>query len=464
MGKIQRMTLSLAPPWPLGGDPVLRARAEAGPDLLGVLAQNLQVFPPVYFVAALLYRLFEHMRARAIQRRVARASEASSAIPRFIQLAPSSVPGDGVTQSMLYIAELLAELGYASQVHAGRVPPALRDHIRPLTELTPTSADWLFYHHAVGSPLGDYLIAWPGNKLLIYHNITPPEFFAPNHPWIALLRLGREQLQHWRCDGRFMAVLADSRFNADELRQIGYSRVAEIPLLLDPARWMRMSWDQSLVECRRHLFTVLFVGRIVENKRQIELVALFDDFRRACPRPCELVLVGDTSSQEYARRLRAEIERRKLQGYVTLAGRLPDSDLVAVYRSADAYVSLSAHEGFGMPLVEAVALGVPVLAQAAGAVAETLGSESEIFPQGASESIVQALLRLATDPNESERVRQRQRSGLSRYERARVRGDLAHWLGTLGVPPPGHDHLVGVPGLQEEWFTRGGPAPESHDA
>lgn len=383
----------------------------------------------------MLYRLSERLRASAIHRRAKRASKAPSAIPRFIQLAPSSAPGDGVTQSMLYIAELLAELGYASQVHAGRVPPALRNRILPLAELTPTSADWLCYHHAVGSPLGDYLIAWPGHKLLIYHNITPPEFFAPDHPWIALLRLGREQLQRWQRDRRFMAVLADSRFNADELRQIGYPCVAEIPLLLDPARWMRMSWDQSLVDSRRHLFTVLFVGRIVENKRQLELVALFDDFRRACPRACELVLVGDMPSQKYAQRLRTEIERRQLQGYVTLAGRLSDSDLVALYRSADAYVSLSAHEGFGMPLVEAVALGVPVLAQTAGAVAETLGSESEIFPQGASEPIVQELLRLATDPNESERVRQRQRSGLSRYERARVRGDLAQWLGTLGIPP-----------------------------
>jgi len=429
------MTVPPSAPWPPGGDPGLRARAVAGPDILGVLARNLQIIRPVYAGAAILYRLLERRRVNAVQRRAARAGTVQSDVPRFIQLAPSSVPGDGVTQSMLYIAELLSELGYTSQVYAGRVPPALRDRIRPLAELTPTSADWLFYHHAVGSPLGDYLAAWPGRKVLVYHNITPPEFFPPNHPWIALLRLGREQLQRWRHDGRFWAVLADSRFNAEELRQIGYPRVAEIPLLLDPSRWMGMPWDPSLVESRRHLFTVLFVGRIVENKRQVELVALFDSFRRACPRPCELVLVGDASSQGYAQRLRAEIERRGLQSHVTLTGRLPVSALAALYHAADAYVSLSAHEGFGMPLVEAIALDVPVLAQAAGAVAETLGPEGLVFPSEFFEPIVQALLRLATDPAEADRVRQRQQAGLARYERSRVRRDLAQWLLALGVQP-----------------------------
>jgi glycosyltransferase involved in cell wall biosynthesis len=112
-------------------------------------------------------------------------------------------------------------------------------------------------------------------------------------------------------------------------------------------------------------------------------------------------------------------------------GPVPDVDLAAFYRWADVYVSLSEHEGFCVPLVEAMAADVPVLAYAAGAVPETLGGAGVLFTPKDLELAAEMLGMLVYDRSVRERVLEGQRRRMQAFTPAAVDARLGEALGRI---------------------------------
>ncbi len=308
------------------------------------------------------------------------------------QFHSGSATGDAITNAMLLTQRKLREMGFRSDIFVEHRDPALAGQLRLLDEV-PAHADYvLMMHVSMGSTSFERMLALPVPKLLCYHDITPPEHLPPSLADHA--RLGREQLR--LLVGRAHAALADSDTTAIELRKLGFDPVAACPLLFDVDDLLA---TPRALKAPDDPFTVLFVGRIVESKGQRDLVEAFAEFNRAWAAPARLVLVGRDGGpgDPYLASVHEAMHRHNVAGQVHLAGSVSDAELRDWYARADLYVSLSRHEGFGVPLVEAMARGLPVLAWSAGAVAETLGEAGALLSSPMPTAVADEMLRLARD-------------------------------------------------------------------
>ena len=296
-------------------------------------------------------------------------------MPRtFHQLVPNLAFGDAISQQALTLRRLLRASGVRSEIFAEHVDAQLRGEARPYRELR-QSVDGeaaVLYHFSIGSELTDLYRLLPGPRVLAYHNITPPEFFrGVNAQVAALCARGRDELRALR--GHCTLALGDSEFNRQELESFGFARTAVFPIVLDPERYGVQPVTRLERPYRDGHVNFLHVGRLVPNKRIEDLLKVFYFYRRRINPDSRLFLVGiDTDMEIYAVALRQMIHDLGLSG-VAFPGRVTQRELVTYYRLAHVYLCMSEHEGFCVPLVEAMHFGVPVIAYAAGAVPETLG-------------------------------------------------------------------------------------------
>lgn len=294
------------------------------------------------------------------------------------QLLPDIAPGDAISNQALNIRDYLRGRGYASEIFVKRRDERMAAEASLFDPALVKFTDALIYHHSIGSELTAFAVAHAGAKCLVYHNITPAEYYAPYRPGFAwMLETGRAHLP--RLARHFACSVGDSAFNAAELAACGFPSPGVLPIICDPAKW-RMRADAGLMERLQDGHTnLLFVGRIAPNKKQDELVRAFAHYREL-DADARLILAGEgrTSDPFYARLLR-DIAARGLGEHVSVTGQITDAELLAYYRTAHLYWSLSEHEGFGVPFVEAMWFDVPVLAYKSTATPETLGDAGVTF-------------------------------------------------------------------------------------
>lgn len=248
-------------------------------------------------------------------------------------------------------------------------------------------------------------------KVLVSHNVTPARWFWDYEPTIAIhCALGRRELPAYAQAADL--VVGVSAFNAAEL---GSEEV--VPILFDPAELAPAAGDRAGPEpvgagAPPGPPTVLFVGRLAPHKRQDEVIRAFALLRRERIPDARLVLVGEPLNANYDRALRA-LADELAPGAVTIESSLSRDELAARYRAAHVFLCLSEHEGFCVPLLEAFAAGVPVVARAAGAVPETAG-DAALLTDGADLGVVSELVALAIEDGELRgelRARGRRRLG-----------------------------------------------------
>jgi glycosyltransferase involved in cell wall biosynthesis len=290
---------------------------------------------------------------------------------------PTLVPADAISNHVVALHELARRAGHESRVYAIESRRDLDGGVLPYRRLfrSVQPDDTLVIHYSMGNEVFDQLVKLPARKVLIYHNVTPAEFFSGINPHAALhAQLGRKQLA--TLASQFELAVGVSDYNRRELEAAGFARTAVVPLLIDwkaydatPDPAVLAQWASRAVRTK-----ILFVGRISPHKRQDDLIRLIA-YHRACVDPdAQLILVGSYRDQpQYHGRLRALADELGVSQAVAFAGSVSLPALVAYYRTATAFVSLSEHEGFGVPLLEAMRFDLPVVAYDAGAVAETLG-------------------------------------------------------------------------------------------
>lgn len=123
---------------------------------------------------------------------------------------------------------------------------------------------------------------------------------------------------------------------------------------------------------------LLYVGGLSPHKNITRMIAAF---ARSAPADARLVIVGDFGDvfHTHAPELRAEVERLGQTDRIVFTGFVPDADLVYLYGRAEALMQPSLLEGFGLPPVEAMACGTPVLASSAGSLPEVIGEAGLFF-------------------------------------------------------------------------------------
>jgi len=297
------------------------------------------------------------------------------------QWIPAAHRGDAVGDNARRLRDLCRRWGHEAEIYALTIDDDMSGDVRPWQHPEARRGDVTILHYAVPSPMTGALATLPGARVLQYHNVTPASFFAPFDSGIAeMAAAGRREVT--TLVGRVDLALGVSEYNRQELEDFGFEQTGVLPLAVDLAR-LRLARPVPSLErtLRDGLANILFVGRIAPNKKIEDHIRLAEHFKRYVDTQYRFIFVGrEDAVPHYYATVRALIaEYKMLPERFCFTGAVPDDELAAYYRHAHAYVSLSEHEGFCAPLVEAMAMDVPVLAYAAAAVPETLGGAGVAF-------------------------------------------------------------------------------------
>lgn len=311
---------------------------------------------------------------------------------RVHQLLATLSYGDAIGNLALALQRQLRGAGFESDIFAETAHPRVAHLARRLREYREVSAPetLCLFHFAVGSASGPLILLAPDRLAIVYHNITPAHYFLgfQNHV-VGLCYHGRRQLAAFAA--RAELGLGVSEFNRRELEQAGFARTAVLPIApeLGTYRGPASRVVRKLYGDGRS--NILFVGRIIPNKRIDDLIRVFAAYQRYFEPRSRLLLVGDSAGCPHYHSRLLEMTRQLGVSEVVFPGHVDDDELCAYYSVSHAFLCLSEHEGFCVPLLEAMAFGLPVLAYDAGAVGETLGGAGVLLKDKRPE-VVAALL------------------------------------------------------------------------
>jgi len=283
--------------------------------------------------------------------------------------------GDAIGDYTLEIQQILRRNGYDSEIFSEIVHPRMARYVKPLYEYEQyqTDENLLIVHFSIGSDLGNLIPHFEGKKLMIYHNITPYQWFVDINTLLAYQCLiGRQQLNILRdyCP----IALGDSEYNRQELEQTGYQKTGVLPIRLHFEKF-----DGAGDAVTRKLYdddrtNIIVVGRTIPNKKLEDCLRGFAYYQKFINPHSRLIFVGLWSGFEtYYHALRRMVTEIRAQE-VVFTGHITFEELLAFYKLADVFLTMSEHEGFCVPLLEAFYMNVPVIAWDACAIPYTAGN------------------------------------------------------------------------------------------
>lgn len=290
------------------------------------------------------------------------------------QVVAGAAPRDAITNHVLAAQDVIRAMGLRSEIFAeGRhTATELRARIHPHDDWPAWAEpdDVAIIHYSIDSVAFTAIAEQAASVAIHYHNITTPDLLWAFSPGLAAqCAEGRRRLAELL--PAFSAAAADSQFNADELIALGLNEVEVVGILRGPGLAVR---GQRPERSANGPARILFVGRGVSNKAQDELILALGSLVQAGV-DAELRLVGSWGgNRAYESRCRWLASRVGAKDRVHFLGSVDDEVLAEEYRSADVFACMSRHEGYCVPIIEALQANVPVVARAAGAVPETTGA------------------------------------------------------------------------------------------
>lgn len=345
------------------------------------------------------------------------------------QFATSLTYGDAISDEMLEIQRVLRDEGYRSEIFIKHYDPRMAKLARDFREYKRVRSpqNVVIFHFSIGSPVSKMFFRIPDKKIMIYHNITPHNFFIDYHR-ILTRECYKGRLEIKLFVDKVDLALGDSEFNRQELERIGYPRTGVLPLLLDFSKF-----DQQGDPVTRDVFsngktTILYVGRLIPNKKFEDIIKTFYFYKKYFNPDSQLLLVGEYRGLEsYYAALKELVAKLGLSD-VYFSGHVEFSEIVSFYRIADVYLSFSEHEGFGVPLLEAFYMRVPVVAYVAGAVEETMNKGGMLLFKKDFFKTAVLLDKITRDENLRKELIDGQLKALKKYKRENIRRILLHHI------------------------------------
>lgn len=316
------------------------------------------------------------------------------------QFVHSFVDHDAISSHVRHLHRIITSLGIDTGIYAGEWRGE-RSKAKSFRDFASRSHDsWSLYHLSTASPIAEFLRDRPEHLALNYHNITPYEYLAPWEPVIAPeLEIARKQLN--MLAPRAEAAIGVSHFNEEELRAAGYKNTSVAPILFDPGDFEREEDAKVAASLMRAKAAGganwLFVGRVTPHKCQHDVIQAFALYKRVYDPKARLYLVGGMSSHHYWTVLYKYLDLLNLTDSVFLTKGVSNGALGAYYKHSDVFVCMSEHEGFGVPVLEALWNDLPVIAYDAGAVGEVLGGGGILLKEKSSAVVAAAAHRVVAD-------------------------------------------------------------------
>ena len=353
---------------------------------------------------------------------------------KIINMLPVLAFGDAVGNDTVAIHKSLKKAGYDSCIVASVIDQRITE--KPLKSAEDlsfiTGEDLILYHLSTGHELNRRFLRLPGHKIVRYHNITPPEFFG-GYNKDAMINCMEGYIHAAEIASVAEFCFADSAYNKSELLRMGYTAPCEVsPILIPFSDYEKEPDAEVLRDMADGKTNLLFTGRIAPNKRQEDVIAAFYDYHKYYNPDSRLILVGNYAGMEkYYDSLMRYIDGLGIREHVIFPGHISFAKILAYYRSAHLFLCMSDHEGFCVPIVEAMYFGIPIVAKNTTAVGETLGGGGILLKDQDPAIAAAAIHRLLTDSKLKERCKERQQARLRDFDHDRIERQILEKIATF---------------------------------
>lgn len=337
---------------------------------------------------------------------------------RIDQLLPAFHRGDAIGDEASSLRKFFRSQGFSSEIYRLTWDKDLEGESREFSAFpAPESSDIAILHFALPSPLTEAFRRLPCQKVIIYHNVTSPEFFQGfSDEMVRLARLGREELRSLASVTDL--ALGDSPFNSKELVEFGFKEAHIFPLFVDFSKYEKPMNAFVYKLFRDERANVLFVGRVAPNKKIEDLIKVIFYYKKYISPLVRLIIVGKISALPayYSSLTRLADDFLLKPDEIQFTGHVPDDEMFAIYRAADVFLSLSEHEGFCLPLVESMIFDLPVIAYNCTAVPDTLGGAGVLINDKRVEKVAELVDIVAHNKSIRDKVIREQRARLIRLK------------------------------------------------
>lgn len=349
---------------------------------------------------------------------------------KIIQLLPTLAFGDAVSNDTINLKQVIKELGYKTEIYAenidSRLPSGVVHSIKKMPNID--SDDILLYHLSTGTKLNYQVADYECKKILIYHNITPPHFFKGySEASYNLSDNGLKEAAY--LSDKVDYCLADSEFNKKNLVEMNYKcKIDILPILIPFADYMKKPNKSIIKRYNNDAINIVFTGRIAPNKKQEDIIEAFFYYKKYINRTARLFLVGSYSGMEkYYEQLKGYVKALGLND-VYFTGHIKFNEIIAYYKIADLFLCMSEHEGFCVPLIEAMFYDVPIIAYDSTAIADTLAGSGLLLKEKQPMETAELMNKLITDKNLRQDVIKNQRIRLKDFDYETIKRKFSKYI------------------------------------
>jgi len=339
---------------------------------------------------------------------------------------------DAISNEARVIRNIFRSWGFESHIYCEQthIHPALKRDAEDISTCKPSPSDLTLLHLSVGSNANDLFASLKCRKAILYHNVTPPHYFdMVNNQTMNHLARGRKQMENLKNAAEIN--MADSKFNAGELKACGYKDVKILPIIPDTNELSTAPDKKTLKQYKDGRKNIVFVGRFAPNKKIEDLVKAFFYFHKFVEPNSRLIHVGSFQGTEpYYYLTLTQVKELGLSD-VHFIGSATPATLSAIFKSAHLFLSMSEHEGFCVPIMESMFHHVPVMAYSAGAVPETMDNSGVIFTEKNYKPIAEMMGKLTENTPLRSSVIKNQDERIKRYLSRNFGEELKHYLAPI---------------------------------
>lgn len=350
---------------------------------------------------------------------------------RVIQIVPVLKYGDAIGNYALNAKKIFEDSGYKSEIYAYEIDKRITDESIHLIEDLPIlgTNDILMLHMAADSHFAHLFDAYQCKKILIYHNITPPAFFEGVNEFAEVSTANGLQIVK-ELAGKIDGCIVDSEFNKNDLKSMGYKCPIEVVAIPISFTDYDRNPDEELIKKLKNGkgHKIIFVGRIAPNKKLEDVIHCFSTYQKNYEAEAELYLVGNYEEQDlYFQKLRQIILLEEVKN-VTFTGHVTFAEILSYYHTADLFLCMSEHEGFCVPLMEAMYFEVPIIAYRATAIPETLQNGGILCDSKEPQFIAAKMKHILNDVQQQQEMKERQRKIVNIYKEKMESGKLVECI------------------------------------
>ena len=344
---------------------------------------------------------------------------------KIVQVLTSFAFGDAIGNDVCALDTALKSMGYQTEIYAEYIDKRIKkEHVFLINRLIKLEKeDIIIYHLSTGTEL-NYKVAQSKARLLIYyHNITPPEFFHEyNLRTEESCRQGLEAAEYLAKKAEYCWSV--SEFNKKDLLTMGYQQKIDILPILIPFDYYKKQPNREII--RKYgedgVVNLLFTGRVAPNKKHEDIIRAFYYYKKYKNPKSRLFLIGGFDKKDrYFQKLQQYIEKLGLGAEdVIFPGHIKFDEILAYYHIADVFLCMSEHEGFCVPLVEAMYFGIPILAYASTAIPDTLGKGGLLLDKKDPIYAAEIIHRLVIDKELVFYLREEQKKRLEDFSYKRI--------------------------------------------